>query len=411
MDTSTRSRDTHPYRRFRRSTTAIRMRIAVGAAALLVAGLAVGGLGRLAGAASMEEVTGFGSNPGNLQMFRYVPTGLPSGRPLVVVLHGCTQNAAGYGTASGWAGLADRHGFALVLPQQRSANNANVCFNWFEAGDITRGSGEALSVRQMVDRMRADLGTTATHVTGLSAGGAMTAVMLATYPEVFAGGGIVAGIPYRCATGLVGAYGCMNPGTDRTPAQWGDLVRAASSHTGQRPRVSVWHGTADTTVRPLNRAELVEQWTNAAGTDQTPDLRDTVGGYPRAVYGGVVESVEITGMNHGQPVDPGTGATQCGTATAFVLDVNVCAAYHMARFWGLIGGTPPPPTTTTTQPPPAECFTTHNYGQVAAGRAHTSGGYTYANGSNQAMGLYNTFTTHTLRRTGTNHYVIAAGGC
>ncbi len=391
-------------------TIAVHLTVLAMAVATAVVAVGFAATERPAEAATMEEVTGFGSNPGNLQMFRYLPTALPAGRPLVVVLHGCTQNAAGYGTNSGWTRLADTWGFALVLPQQRSANNANSCFNWFESGDTARGSGEALSVKQMVDRMRTDVGSAATYVTGLSAGGAMTAVMLATYPEVFAGGGIVAGIPYRCATTLGAAFSCMNPGTDLTPAQWGDRVRAASSHSGPRPKVSIWHGTADTTVRPSNRVELVDQWTNAHGTDQTPDVSDTIAGYPHKVYGSVVESVEVTGMNHGQPIDPGSGATQCGTTAAYILDVNVCAAYHMARFWGLVNGTPPP-TTTTTPPPAPACFTTHNYGQVAAGRAHTSGGSTYANGSNQAMGLYNTFTTHTLKRTAPDHYVIADSGC
>ncbi|MDQ3578733.1 MAG: PHB depolymerase family esterase, partial [Actinomycetota bacterium] len=168
------------------------------------------GTERPAQAATVQEVTGFGSNPGNLQMFRYVPDELPFGRPLVVAMHGCTQNATGYGGTSGWTELADRHRFSVVLPQQRSSNNANSCFNWFEAGDIARGSGEALSIKQMIDRMKADLGTTSSYVSGLSAGAAMSAVMLATYPDVFSGGGIVAGIPYRCGVGLSLALSCMN---------------------------------------------------------------------------------------------------------------------------------------------------------------------------------------------------------
>lgn len=378
--------------------------------ALLVAALAVAG--HSASAASVQEVTGFGSNPGNLQMFRYVPTGLPSGRPVVVALHGCTQNAAGYGTSSGWTQLADAFGFTILLPQQKSANNANSCFNWFEPGDTARGSGEALSIKQMIDRTHTDLGSAPVYVTGLSAGGAMTAVLLATYPEVFTGGGIVAGLPYGCATSVSTAFTCMNPGTDLTPAQWGDKVRAAAAYSGPRAKVSIWHGTADTTVRPVNQAELVDQWTNVLGTDQNPDVTDTVAGYPHRVYGSVVESYEITGMNHGQPVDPGTGPTQCGAATAFILDVNICAAYHMAVFWGLISGSPttPPPTTTTT-PPAVACFTDNNFNQVAAGRAHTSGGTTFANGSNQAMGLYNVFVTHTLKQTGPGFYVLADSGC
>src|SRR3712207_5712204 len=115
---------------------------------------------RPAAAATLQEVTGFGSNPGNLQMFRYAPAGLPAGRPVVVALHGCTQNATGYGPATGWLQLADRWKFTVVVPQQKSQNNLNSCFNWFEPGDTRRGSGEALSIKQMVDRAKQDNGAT-----------------------------------------------------------------------------------------------------------------------------------------------------------------------------------------------------------------------------------------------------------
>lgn len=285
-------------------------------------------------AAGLQEVTGFGSNPGNLRMFRYVPDGLEPGRPLVVALHGCTQSAAAYDVEPGWVEVAERMRFALLLPQQQSSNNLNACFNWFETGDTTRGSGEALSIKQMVDRMRSDFATASSFVTGLSAGGAMTSVMLATYPEVFAAGAVVAGLPYRCATSVAQAFSCMSPGTNLTPQQWGDKVRAASS--GPWPTISLWHGTADSTVAYSNLNELVEQWTDVHGTDQTADVSDTVGSYPHKVYRdsagvSVVETYSITGMNHGQPIDPGT----CGTTAPYILDVNICAAEHIARFWGL----------------------------------------------------------------------------
>ncbi|MFD9737095.1 alpha/beta hydrolase family esterase [Umezawaea sp. NPDC059074] len=287
-------------------------------------------------AASITEVTGFGTNPGNLKMFRYVPDGLATGRPVVVVLHGCTQDAAGYGTASGWVSLADRYRFALLLPQQQSANNLNKCFNWFQSADTTRGQGEVASIAQMIAKMPAG----PTYATGLSAGGGMTSVLLATYPELLRGGGIVAGLPFGCAASLVDAFTCMNPGKNLTPQQWGDKVRQASSYTGPRPPVTIWHGTADYTVATANQRELVEQWTNALATDTAADVTDTVAGYPHAVYRTAtgttaVETYTITGMGHGQPVDPGSGAQQCGTATAYVLDVNVCAAWHLAHGWGL----------------------------------------------------------------------------
>ena len=291
---------------------------------------------------ALSEVTGFGSNPGNLRMFRHVPAGLPGGAPLVVALHGCSQTAANYDDETGWRLLADRWNFALVLPQQQNANNASGCFNWFEAGDIARGQGEALSIKQMVDRSIADLGIAPSrvYVTGLSAGGAMTAAMLATYPDVFAGGAIVAGLPYRCATSQSAAFSCMNPGSDLSPAQWGDRVRAASSWTGPWPIVSIWHGDTDYVVRPANLTESMQQWTNVHGIDQTADVSDTVAGYPHRVYTDAsgtprVETWTITGMGHGTPVDPGTGVTQCGTAGAYVLDANVCSSYNIARFFGL----------------------------------------------------------------------------
>ncbi|MFD7434097.1 alpha/beta hydrolase family esterase [Streptomyces sp. NPDC059861] len=294
-------------------------------------------------AASLQEVTGFGSNPGALKMYRYVPDGLPAGRPVVVALHGCTQNASGYGTGSGWTQLADRWGFSVVLPQQQSANNLSSCFNWFETGDIARGQGEAASLAQMVDRQLADVSGDRgrVYVTGLSAGGAMTAVLMAAYPEKFAAGGVVAGLPYGCAQAAGSPYVCMYVGATQTPKQWGDRVRAARpGHTGPWPVLTVLQGTADYTVKPVNMTDLVEQWTNVHGTDQTADVSDSVAGYPHQVFrdaGGraVVETYALTGMGHGQPVDPGSGSTQCGTAGEYMLDVNLCAAYRLGLAWGL----------------------------------------------------------------------------
>ncbi|KQV18659.1 MULTISPECIES: PHB depolymerase family esterase [unclassified Kitasatospora] len=304
-----------------------------------------------AAAAALTQVTGFGSNPGNLLMYRYVPTGLASGRPLVVALHGCTQSAAAFDEETGWTRWAEQWGFALLLPQQQSANNSSSCFNWYQSGDFSRDQGEALSIRQMIDRTRADLDTDAArvYVTGLSAGGAMTAALLADYPDVFAGGGVVAGLPARCATSQTQAsVDCMTTGRNLTPQQWGDLVRgSAPSWTGRWPKVSIWHGSSDYVVKSTNLTELMEQWTDANGIGQTPTVSDTVGGYPHAVYADAdgqarVETYSLTGMGHGQPVDPGSGAEQCGVAGAYLLDVNICASYRIGKFWGLDGSSPTP---------------------------------------------------------------------
>ncbi|HCY64377.1 MAG TPA: feruloyl esterase [Oxalobacteraceae bacterium] len=387
---------------------------------------------------ALSEVTGFGTNPGALKMFKHVPAGMPADAPLVVALHGCTQTAAAY-ESSGWSALANTNKFYVIYPEQQSGNNSNKCFNWFESADIARGQGEALSIKQMVDRMKADYGIdpNRVYVTGLSAGGFMTAVMAATYPDVFAGAAPIAGGPYKCATSMTAAFSCMSPGTDKTPAAWGDLARSGySGYAGRKPKVSIWQGSSDTTVKPMNMDELMQQWTNYHGVDQAADVSDTVKGYPHKVYkdasgNALVETWSITGMAHGTPVDPGTGAEQCGTAGAYILDVNICSSYHIAQFFGLVGtgttttttlsststttaytSTSSAPVTTTTvastttTTTAGACFNSSNYAHVTAGRAYNSSGYAKANGSNQNMGLNNTFYTSKLRQTGTNYYVI-----
>ncbi|MGW5670081.1 extracellular catalytic domain type 1 short-chain-length polyhydroxyalkanoate depolymerase [Micromonospora sp. NPDC003776] len=391
-----------------------------GAAAGVVLAAAVLTVAVPAQAATLTQVSGFGSNPGNLAMYAYRPDGLPANAPAVVLLHGCTQNASGYFTNSGWQKYADLWKFALIVPQQSSSNNANSCFNWFDTGDTTRGQGEALSIKQMVDYAKTNYGVNAgrIYVSGLSAGAAMSAVMLATYPDVFAAGSIIAGIPYRCATSMTNAYSCMNPGVDKAPAQWGDLVRNAySGYAGPRPRVVVWHGTSDTTVAPMNATESRDQWTNVLGLSQTPTSTASLpAGTSLEVYGNdQVRVYRVSGMGHGTPVDPGSATDQCGTATAYFLD-TICSTYRDALFFGLDGGTTPSPTpTATSSPSPSPsptaspvCVTASNYAHVVAGRAYQSGGYTYALGSNQNMGLYNTYYTTTLKQTGPSYWVI---GC
>src|SRR4051794_34539856 len=172
-------------------------------------------------------------------MFTYVPAELGPDRPLVVVLHGCKQTAAGYDRGAGWSTLADRYGFALLLPQQQPANNPNGCFNWFQPADTRRGHGEALSIRQMIEKTVTDRGIDPQriYITGLSAGGAMTSVMLACYPEVFAGGAIIAGLPYGAASSMHQAFESMANCPSRSAREWGEAVLRASPQNGRWPRV------------------------------------------------------------------------------------------------------------------------------------------------------------------------------
>jgi poly(hydroxyalkanoate) depolymerase family esterase len=150
------------------------------------------------------RVDDFGANPGNLEMWTYSPAGADRGpAPLVVVLHGCTQKASSM-APGGFEVLADARRFHLLYPQQKSENNPAGCFNWAgEYGDpanLERGKGENRSIVSMVETMKAthSIDPARVYVIGFSAGGAFAAVLLATWPDVFAAGAIAAGVPYRC---------------------------------------------------------------------------------------------------------------------------------------------------------------------------------------------------------------------
>ena len=306
-------------------------------------GLGIYGRSTSPGASSpLVEISGFGTNPGALKMFAFVPEPLPRAPALVVVLHGCGQTAAAYDFGTGWSTLAKRYGFALLMAEQQGANNANTCFNWFNPGDIARGRGEAASIRQMVARMVADhkIDPRRIYVTGLSAGGAMTSVMLAVYPEVFAGGAIIAGLPYGIASNVREALGGMMQSTSRPAGKLGDLVRKASKHKGPWPKVSVWHGTADRTVNPANANEIVKQWLDVHGLPTAPMSATDVDGYPREVWWNadgetVVESYTITDMAHGTPLGLSGNDERYGAEGAFLIEAGISSSSHIANFFGL----------------------------------------------------------------------------
>ncbi|MFF3397681.1 PHB depolymerase family esterase [Streptomyces sp. NPDC002659] len=304
-------------------------------------------------AVPLERVSSFGANPGALNMYVYRPAGLPAHPAVVVALHGCTQSAQVYADNSGLTTFADRHGFLLVFAETTSANNVSSCFNWFQPTDNRRGQGEAASIGQMVAHAESAYGADAarTYVTGLSAGGGMAAVMLAAYPDVFEAGAVVAGLPYDC-TKDTGAFTCMDPGVDRTPAVWAQRVRDAHpSYSGPWPRVAIWHGDNDPKVVPRNADELRDQWTGVHGVDQSPDRTSTIGPnqtrreqYLAADGSGtvVVEVDRVPAIGHGTPVDPGSGPQQCGqTGTANFID-SICSGYWITEFFGLDGSTPGP---------------------------------------------------------------------
>ncbi|ACP21801.1 putative LpqC, Poly (plasmid) [Sinorhizobium fredii NGR234] len=284
-------------------------------------------------------LTDFGSNPGGLKAKYYLPKSLAKKPALVVVLHGCTQIPADYDAGSGWSKMADEHGFALLYPQQLRDNNGNLCFNWFLPDDFGREKGEALSIRQMIAAMvsRHKLASERIYVTGLSAGGAMANVVLATYPEVFAGGAIIAGLPYATASTVSEAFDRMRGHGIPQARELRTILRAASGHTGPWPTLSVWHGTNDGTVSEANARAIVEQWRGAHGLGSTPDVTETVDGQARNVWKGIdgrdrIALYSIRDMGHGLPLDVASGYGKSGP---YMLDVGISSTAHIAHSWGL----------------------------------------------------------------------------
>lgn len=311
--------------------------------ALVILGVALFAGGQ-ASAATLEEVTDFGANPGNLQFYKYVPDNLRPNAPLVLVLHGCLQTAATIDAETGWTKYADKWGFAVAFPQQNLANNYAGCFNWFFTFNQMRDAYELGSIKSMVDYMvdTHGLNDRRVYAAGLSAGGATVSNLLAAYPDVFRAGAIVAGVPHGCATDVNTGVACMFGMIDQTPQALGDKVRAtAGDYDGPWPRVSVWHGDMDEFVNVMNANEIVEQWTNVHGIDQTADIEYSFGGYNRAIHlkNGwipVVESYIIPGMTHGWSVDPGNRSYECGEAGPYIIDTGVCTTFHIAKNWVLM---------------------------------------------------------------------------
>ena len=290
----------------------------------------------------LRPLEGFGSNPGNLRAWFWKPEpAAPDRLPLVVVLHGCTQDAAGFDRGSGWSKLAKTHGFAVLFPEQQRLNNANLCFSWFEPGGTRRDGGEAFSIAQMIGAMveQHRIDRQRIFITGLSAGGAMTSVMLATYPELFAGGAILAGLPHGAAGSVPEALQQMRAHSP-TPRTTGRSIKRASQHSGRWPAVSIWHGTADAVVSPSNAEAIVRQWKEVHGLSNALSTEGVVDGYPHREWRDsqgrlLVEEYRVTGMGHGTPLDT-RGECGCGEAGAFMLEAGISSTVHSARTWGLL---------------------------------------------------------------------------
>jgi acetylxylan esterase len=314
-------------------------------AALLLAAAGVLVAARPAKAASLVEVTNFGTNPTGLRMHLYVPNNVAARPAILVAVHFCTGSGPVFFSGTEFASLADRFGFIVIYP---SATRSGACFDVSSPGALTHnGNSDPLAIVSMVRWVEQNRNgdPSRVYVTGASSGGMMTNVLLGDYPDVFSAGAAFMGVPFSCFATTDGSMwntACANGQISKTPQQWGDAVRNADpGFTGARPRMQLWHGTADSTLLFPNFGEEIKQWTNVLGASQTPVSTDTPqSGWTHTRYGSTsamppVEAYSIAGVGHSLPMS--------GMAAQAI------------RFFGLDSSGPPPPTTTppvTTTPPP-----------------------------------------------------------
>ncbi|WP_410538828.1 PHB depolymerase family esterase [Streptomyces sp. KL2] len=292
----------------------------------MVAALLVALAAPPASAASLTEVTNFGSNPSNLRMHLYVPDNVRARPPVLVAVHYCTGSGPAFHSGTEFASLADRYGFVVVYP---SATRSGSCFDVSSPQALRRdGGSDPVGIRSMVghvlQRLNADPGRV--YVTGASSGAMMTNVLVGNYPDVFRAGAAFMGVPHSCFATTDGSgwnSSCANGTLDRTPRQWGDLARGAyPGYSGPRPRMQIWHGTEDSTLRYPNFNEQIEQWTDVHGVSTTPAYTDRPqSNWVRTRYGGTgdqapVEAVSVQGVGHSLP----TGGMAARAVAFFGLD-------------------------------------------------------------------------------------------
>jgi poly(hydroxyalkanoate) depolymerase family esterase len=195
----------------------------------------------------------------------YLPAGHRSRRraPLLMLLHGCDQEAEEFVDATRFTAVADRHGIVIVAPEQTRRDHPNRCWRWYEARNQERGRGEPAALADVAtamldERARWRIDPRRVYVAGLSAGGAMALVLAATYPDLFAGVGVHSAPPYRSATGPAGSFGAM--------AARGVVPDPAPGAPPLPPAVIV-QGMADRVVAPANGTRVAAQWLafNGAG--------------------------------------------------------------------------------------------------------------------------------------------------
>ena len=188
----------------------------------------------------------------------------PSLLPLVVLLHGCKQDAADFALGTGMNELAEVEKYLVLYPEQSSNANSMRCWNWFDAAHQSRGSGEPEMIAGLIQKVIKTSGAdpSRVYIAGLSAGGAMAAIMAGLYPEVFAAVGVHSGLPPGSATDVISAFSAMRRGARKGRVAAGSASAANDANADENdafvmPTI-VFHGSADKTVNPDNGEQITQ---------------------------------------------------------------------------------------------------------------------------------------------------------
>ncbi len=297
----------------------------------------------------LTEVQHFGTNPGNFKMFIHADSTTHKTKlPLVVVLHGCGQNAKDVAELTGWNKLADLNNFIVLYPQQKFLNNPELCFNWFNNHDIEKDKGECESIFEMIVFVKNhySIDSSSIFVTGLSAGAAMSAVMMATHPEQFRCGAIFAGGAYKMATNPVsGAKGMLGKKYISQETLVKNVHKQNPDYKGKYPNLIVYQGLNDPIVNYKNATFLINQWTALNNSDTIPDKTEQsfmgIEDITRTEYTDnsgrtTVISYSIKNLGHRLLIKPGDKENEGGKTGMFGVDKGFHSTYQTAKEFGII---------------------------------------------------------------------------
>jgi poly(hydroxyalkanoate) depolymerase family esterase len=216
----------------------------------------------------------------------YIPSSAGEGlQGLIMMLHGCTQSPEDFAAGTGMNALAEEHRLLIAYPAQSRGDNSMSCWNWFRPGDQMRDTGEPAIIAGLTESVRVQyaIPNGRVFVAGLSAGGAMAAIMGETYPELYEAIGVHSGLAYGSANDVMSAFTVMRGqvGIELPPSN-----KHGAAGTESHPRMIVFHGSADTTVHPANAERIVAAARCAAPMGASRTERGATGegrGYRRTV--------------------------------------------------------------------------------------------------------------------------------